>query len=78
MAQANKQGPLPQPVLRVEQQLNHHLSRLGGIWYVRLLAFPTPHTPVTVRRSLKTCDVVIARRRRDQLLRQLSFAGGAE
>jgi len=77
MAQLTQAGPRPIHVLPDEHP-NHHLSRSRGTWYVHHLAFPTPYSVVQVRRSLHTRNLLTARRRRDQLLRGLSFTGGAE
>jgi len=77
MTQTTQAGSRPINVLE-DDHPNHHLSCSRGIWYVHHLVFPTTHTPVEIRRSLRTCDLGIARHRRDRLLRELSFAGGAE
>jgi len=77
MAQTNETEQRLQPVL-TDEHSNHSLSKSEGTWFIHYLAFPTTHTVVKIRRSLGTTHLGIARRRRDQLLRQLSFAGGAE
>lgn len=54
---------------------NHHLWQHGRNWWVYCAVTPTPCTKDKLRRSLCTEDVQVARRRRDELFRQLQAEG---
>ena len=51
---------------------NHHLWDNNGTWFVHYTVYPTPVTAERVRCSLGTRDLVTARRKRDDLFRQLN------
>ena len=53
------QDPGPNP--------NHHLSRKTGIWWVSLTAHKGAKR-LRLARSLKTSDLRLARRRRDEII----------
>ena len=55
---------------------NHHLWNNNGTWYIHYTVYPTPVTAERVRRSLKTKDLEIARRKRDRLFAQFTVARG--
>ena len=50
---------------------DHHLWSNNGTWFVHYTTCPTPNTTERVRKSLRTRNVTIARRRRDRLFAQL-------
>lgn len=54
---------------------NHHLWRHGKNWWVYCAVNPTSCTKDKLRRSLNTESVRTARRRRDELFRQLQEEG---
>ena len=49
---------------------NHHLYNNNGTWWMHYTAYPTPITTQRMRRSLKTSDVALARKRRDAIFAQ--------
>ncbi len=56
----------------VRTRRNHHLWKNGPHqWWIAYSASPTPVTMVRIRHSLKTCDVVEARRKRDAIFASL-------
>ena len=60
----------PTPSLRVNPaNRNHHLWNNNGVWWIHLTMHLPGYTKRRVRRSMKTADVRIARRRRDLYLR---------
>jgi hypothetical protein len=56
-------GPHPGPILDAD----HHLTRRGRMWLVRLIAVQRGRR-VHITRSLKTTDVRVARKRRDEII----------
>ena len=50
---------------------NHHLYNNNGTWWLHYTSYPTPVTTQRIRRSLKTRDLTVARKRRDAVLTQL-------
>lgn len=64
--------------LAVRVNLNnpdHHLWNNNGTWYVHYTHCPTPVTAERVRKSLRTRDIITARRRRNELFRQFDWQG---
>ena len=57
---------------------NHHLWRNGRLWWVAFTLIHDDWRQERVRVSLKTDDVVVARRRRDGLLRLVQEAEECE
>ena len=55
---------------------NHHLYNNNGVWWLHYTSYPTPATSKRIRRSLKTRDVTLARRRRDTILKDLFEGAG--
>ena len=53
---------------------DHHIYNNNGVWWVHYTSYPPPTTSKRMRRSLKTRDVIIARHRRDTILKDL-FGG---
>jgi hypothetical protein len=47
---------------------NHHLWVNGGIWWLHFTIHCPDNTKQRIRRSLRTTDICIARRRRDEVL----------
>jgi hypothetical protein len=68
---ASKQNPLA-------SDLDHHLWRNGRLWWVAFTVHLPGWQKDRVRLSLGTDDLVEARRRRDQLLREYPAARGCE
>lgn len=60
-----------------ETNPNHHLWFNNGTWYVHYTVYPTPFTAERIRSSLRTKDLAEARRRRDELFRNLVTAVSA-
>jgi hypothetical protein len=54
---------------------NHHLWNNHGTWYVHYTVYPTPYTAERIRQSLKTRDLAVARRRRDELFQRIELSG---
>jgi hypothetical protein len=52
------------------ENFNHHLWQNNGTWWCHFTVHLANFTKQRVRRSLKTCDLVQARERRDALLTQ--------
>ncbi len=50
-----------------EKNKDHHMYSNRGIWCIQL-SFQRNSSQMTVRRSLKTKDVVLARKRRDNII----------
>jgi hypothetical protein len=50
---------------------DHHLWRNGRRWWIAFTYHTDDERKVRVRRSLGTCDVVEARRRRDEALEEI-------
>ena len=50
---------------------NHHLYNNNGTWWLHYTSYPTSVTTKRIRRSLKTRDLTVARKRRDAVLTQL-------
>ncbi len=64
--------PYPAPSLRTNSSNpNHHLWNNNGTWYVAYTVHTSPLTAERVRTSTKTRDVVVARQRRDQMIREV-------
>jgi hypothetical protein len=57
---------------------DHHLWRNGRLWWVAFTVHLPGWQKERVRLSLGTADVVEARRRRDQILRDYPWATGCE
>ena len=72
----NETVQLPSIRIRVENP-NHHLWNNHGTWFLHYTVHPTAFTKERIRRSLGTKDLVLARRRRDQLFAELASAGVA-
>lgn len=53
--------------------LNHHLYRNNGTWWIHYTAYPTAVTTERIRRSLKTSDLETARAKRDALFGELFY-----
>ncbi len=51
---------------------DHHLWRNGGRWWIAIVLVTTDGRRQRLRRSLGTADVVVARARRDDVLRRLA------
>ncbi|MFX3681363.1 MAG: hypothetical protein ACN6I3_00410 [bacterium] len=50
---------------------DHHLYNNNGTWWLHYTAYPTPASKERVRCSLRTRELVVARKRRDVQLEQL-------
>ncbi len=67
--------PAAVPSIRVNRQnLDHHLWDNNGTWWCHFTLHLPDFTKVRVRRSLRTRDHLIARRRRDNILQSLGAA----
>lgn len=65
--------PAPQLAVRVDRRNpNHHLWNNNGTWFVHYTIYPDHLTAARIRKSLKTRNVHVARRRRDRLFAALS------
>lgn len=63
-----------QPSLRIDpDNLNHHLWNNHGTWWIHLTYHNWDGTKERLRRSLRTRNIEMARRRRDMLLSLLSI-----
>jgi len=69
MPDLSRRETLLEPGLRArpELDLDHHLTRRGRMWLVRLIGVQRGRR-VHITRSLKTTDVRVARQRRDEII----------
>jgi hypothetical protein len=51
-----------------ESNPNHHLWNNNGTWWIHFTVYPSPVTAERRRKSLKTKNRQLARKRRDQIL----------
>ena len=66
----------PRIAVRVNHENpDHHLWDNNGTWFVHYTVHPDALTSERVRRSLRTKDLDVARRRRDSLFTSLGRGG---
>lgn len=46
---------------------DHHIYNNNGTFWIHYTVYPTPNTAERVRKSLKTKDIKVARRRRNEI-----------
>ena len=64
----------PYPILSLrndERNLNHHLWNNNGTWYIAYTVLSSPITTERVRHSLNTKCILIARKKRDSLFKEV-------
>jgi hypothetical protein len=66
----------PGPFPNADLDPNHHLTRRGRIWLVRLIACQRERR-VHIMRSLRTTDLRLARKRRDEIIATVRSQPGA-
>ena len=54
-----------------ESNLNHHIWNNNGTWYIAYTVLSSPITTERVRYSLNTKCVLIARKKRDSLFKEV-------
>ena len=74
----NLNTPYPMLSVRVDRSNpNHHLWNNNGTWYLHYTVLTTPVTTERIRRSLRTRDILQARKKRDQLLQEVGHVRAA-
>ena len=74
ITERNKMQVQPYPILSLcydESNLNHHLWNNNGTWYIAYTVLSSPITTERVRHSLNTKCILIARKKRDSLFKEV-------
>ncbi len=61
----------------LESNPNHHLWNNNGTWWIHYTEHPTPLTKCRRRASMETCNLEVARARRDAFLKARRFDANA-